>query len=176
MSIEEAANPLQAFTKALQGLLFGFILVVFSLITIDFGSVEIGLTFLPLIAIVLWPNRASVSWSLVSMFLLGLFMDIVSGGPIGLWAFSYLVINLVIGENVRLGMGFLQSYWWFFVAIVIAIGLLFVLGGLVLGHWPRWQGLGFDMFGALFVFPIFYWLKTLVSPFSSTSSSRRTIL
>ena len=174
MSTVEAANTLQAFTKALQGMVLGMILAYAGLLVIDTGAVKFGFVFLPLISIVLWPTRASRSWSMVGVFFIGLFYDLISGGPLGLWALCYLVLFFIIGESIRSGLGFLKSFWWYIFSIGITIGLLFVFGRLFLGIWPRWQELVTDAFASVLVFPLVFWARSFVRAFSPDHSISRT--
>ncbi len=153
----DGANLAKAQSLALQGWLFSGVLALLSMISIRLGPIEAAMTCMPLIAIFLWPREASFSLSAVMIFALGLGIDILSGGPPGLWALIYMSLYGILRPDLRVGDHNWRQMWlrfsgWVITAILIAV----VLGAVAIdgatAYWPLlMQGVA-----ALLVFPVVY--------------------
>ena len=64
------ANIFKARGYAVQGGAFGVFLLVFALVTFRLGPLEVTFTFIPLIAVYLWPLNATRGLSSVFIFLI----------------------------------------------------------------------------------------------------------
>jgi len=158
---EERTNDLLAFSYALQGLGLGIVLSFFAMLSIDLPGWFFGLTFLPVAAIFCWPEKASYSWSLFAVFVFGLFFDIVSGGPLGVWALSLLVLFIVLGGRAEIRHGLTGHIVGYALCVVFVFVLVLVFGRLSLGHWPQIFGLLINALATIAVFPFLYWLRSM---------------
>ncbi len=170
---KEAANRLQSFSWVLQGLAVGIILIFLALINLDLGRVHIGFMFLPVIAIFFWPVQASYSWSLISIFLLGLFHDIASDGPLGVWMLSYLLLFIIMGGGIGLRLGFRSSFLAFTLSLIFIVLCLYAIGYVSRGHIPDGIGIMLSLGAAVLLFPLVYWLRTLFEKSEYGSPYRR---
>ncbi len=169
----EAVNRLQSFSWVIQGVVVGVILTYLALLNLDFGRFHIGFMFLPVMAIFFWPVQASYSWSLIGIFLVGLFHDIASDGPLGIWMLSYLSLYLIMGGGIDMKYSFTASFLWFVLSLMFIVLCMFTIGYISLGHLPRGIGVLFNLGTALALFPLVYWLRTLFGFARSAQSYRR---
>ena len=158
---EERTNNLLAFSYALQGLVLGIFLSFFAMLSIDLPGLVFGLTFLPLAAIFYWPEKASYSWSVFAVFVFGLFYDIISAGPLGVWALSLLVLYIVLGERAVRKPGFSEHIVGYALCVVFVFILVSVFGRLSMGHWPQIFGLLINALASIAVFPFLYWVRSI---------------
>jgi len=161
MSEKESANRLQSLSRAFQGFVVGIILIYAALINIDFGGFHVGFVFLPVAAIFLWPRKASHSWSLIFIFMLGFFHDIISAGPLGVWAICYLGLFVLLGGGVSQKIGHSRAYGGFALSVGLVMVLTIILGRIATGHWPGWVGLFVNALSAILLFPLIFWLRNL---------------
>lgn len=167
------ANIFKARGFAVQGAAFGVFLLVFALITFRLGRFEVALTFIPLVAVYLWPRHAATGLSSALIFLLGMAVDILSGGPVGLWAFIYLALYGVFRPDLRgrdKGLGSMWGVFCFWVAgamiITLILGAIFVSGRTGTG------ALALQAIVALILFPVLYVLnKTVIQIFVDEDSA-----
>lgn len=163
MSEQENAYRLNAFSGALQGLVIGIFLVFCALTNLKLGNVHVGFVFLPVAAIFYWPLKASYSLSLVCVFLLGLFHDVASNGPLGVWTLCYIFLFMIMGGGVRTKKNFSKALGGFVLALGFVFLLAFVFGFIALGRWPDLFGLLISVVSSIVVFPLCYWLHSLFS-------------
>ncbi len=161
MTGEERTNNLLAFSHALQGLALGVVLSFFAMLSMDLPGLVFGLSFLPVAAIFYWPEKASYSWSVFAVFVLGLLYDIVSGGPLGVWTLSLLVLFLVLGGRADIKSGFSGHIVGYALCTVFVFVLVLVFGRLSMGHWPHIAGLLTNVVASIAVFPFLYWVRSL---------------
>ncbi len=157
---EERTNALLAFSFALQGLVLGVVLIFPSILSVDLPGFYFGLTFLPVAAIFYWPSNASYSWSLLAIFLVGLFYDLASAGPLGVWALSFLVLYIVLGGRAVVRSGLAGHFAGFSLCVICVFLLVVLFGRLALGHWPQIFNLLINGLATIAVFPLIYWLRT----------------
>lgn len=132
----EAVNPAKSGAYALRGFLFGLLLVVLSLLSVRLGRYfSAEFTLIPLAAIFLWPRHASLPSSPIYIFSIGLLVDITSGGPLGLWALTYLIMFGAFRPDLQAHDAGLWSTWmrfglWLLLshAIILVLAVLFVDG------------------------------------------------
>ncbi len=120
---------------ALQGALFGLSLALVSMMTVRLGPLEAGLGMLPLIAVFLWPRGASSGLSSFSIFIIGIIIDILGSGPVGLTALIYLAMYGVFqpyhrGREVTFSNLWLRFTVWSSVAAILflIVGAVFIEG------------------------------------------------
>ena len=169
MIVQEAPNRLRSFSASLQGLLLGSVLMFFALINLDLGGVRIGFFLVPVIGIYLWPMRASYSWSLLFIFILGFLHDIASTGPMGVWAICYLLLFVIIGGGVNAKIPFQNAFGGFFLSLVFVSIVAYILGYISLGRPPMLSNFVASVLLSLMLFPIFFWLRNLFGHKRSTT-------
>ena len=161
MSDTESANQIHSFSRAVQGGLWGMVLVFFALISVDLGQARLGFMFLPVAAIFFWPKTASHSWSLVGVFTLGLFYDVVSAGPLGLWALVLLIVFILMGGGAAAKIKFWPAVAGYSLGVAFVFVILLIFGKLTLTASPNAFSLGMNAAGSILIFPIIYWLRSL---------------
>ncbi len=159
---EERTNTLLAFSYALQGLGIGIVLIFPALLNIDLPGFYFGLSFLPIAAIFYWPAKASYSWSLLAIFIFGLFYDMVSAGPLGVWALSFLVLYIVMGGGATVKNNFLAHLIGYALCVVFVFILVTIFGRISTGHWPQIYRLLVNFVATIAVFPLLYWVRSLI--------------
>ncbi len=160
----ESANIAKSRSLALQGVLMGVVLALFSMISISAARLETTLAFLPLMAIFLWPRGASRTLSGLGVFVVGLLVDILVGGPLGLWALIYLCEFALLNPDERArDIGFRELWlrfatWVGLTAVLISVlGRFFIAGATAI--WPLVaQGLT-----AIILFPAIYLVHQIIT-------------
>lgn len=110
--------------------------------------------FLPCVGIFLWPKGANSTVSLVSMFVLGLFQDHISFGPIGLWPLIWTTFFLIYRPEARSRNYALLAMWGrSVIGIVIVMGLHFLLGSFVFNQLPDGKIILMSGLTAIALFP-----------------------
>ena len=161
MTSAESGNQLQSISLAFQGFVVGLILVVFSMISLQVANVQFGLSFLPVAAFLFWPDRASYTWSLFFIFLIGMFHDFVSFGPLGLRTICYLLLFIAMGGGLRMKLNLGAALGGFTLGIGFILTVIMMIGRLFMGYWPSWTNLMTDGLASVMVFPIIFWLLSL---------------
>lgn len=173
MSDHEAPNSIRSFSGALQGLGIGFLLVFMALTHLDLGGYHIGFILLPVATIYLWPVHASYSWSLLCIFLLGIFHDLASDGPLGVWAISYLLLFLIMGRGVGRHIAFGQAMGGFALSLLFVAVVSYGFGFVALGASPNIGGMLVSILTALLFFPLLYWVRHLFGTLNNDMTLRR---
>lgn len=158
---KESANQLNSISLSLQGLAVGIVLIFPALLSMDLLGGHISLGFLPVAAVYLWPQAASYSWSLPSVFLIGLFYDMASASPIGMWTLAFLILFLVLGGGITHKAGLGRAMGGFSLSVLLCLVVVFIVGRLSLGQWPRINSLLVNAVASIIVFPIIYWIRSL---------------
>lgn len=161
MSDTESASRLHAFYSALQGVGFGLVLVFMALVNLDLAHFYVGFTLLPVIGIFFWPLKGSYSWSIFFIFLLGLFHDLASNGPLGVWVLSYLLAFTILGGGVNLKPGLGRNLGGFILVLGLVMGMAFVFGLFSIGQMPNITNLLISALSTILVFPFVYWFRSI---------------
>lgn len=169
----ETISDLQAFSSALQGFVFGVVLMFFGLMNITIYGHVTQFTFLPVLAVLFWPRQASYTWSLIFVFLLGLLIDLSGGAVLGVWSLSLLVLYMVLGGGLKQDVGLLQAFAVFLLSLVIVMMSFFLLGRLALGQWISPFAFVGDAVLCLFVFPFVFWVHKLMAGLGARSQGVR---
>ncbi len=158
---KESANQVNSISLSLQGLAIGLVLIFPALLSMDIGGGHIALGFLPVAAVYLWPRAASYSWSLPSVFLIGLFYDIASASPIGMWTLALLILFIVLAGGIAQGDGLGRAVAGFSLSVLLCLVIVLIVGRLSMGQWPRINILLVNAVASIIVFPIIYWMRSL---------------
>lgn len=114
---------------------------------------------LPVIAIYFSTLRSQAEVRSISVFLIGLFQDLLSGGTIGVWALLYLSVYTLIFSQHE---GFLQFVsrsalfsWLGFILVVALFAILsWIVGWLVIGAQLSTTGLFLQTSVAVLLYPV----------------------
>jgi len=134
----------------------GFVLVILSTLSLRMGRFETSFIYIPLVAVIMWPRQASRVMTSVMLFLMGMLLDILSAGPVGLWAMIYMISYAIIRPDLRSVNKGLMHEWGRFcltlglVNIIIACLTFFITGP------TAWLPLILQSSTALIVFPLIY--------------------
>ncbi|PHR60459.1 MAG: hypothetical protein COA43_07030 [Robiginitomaculum sp.] len=162
MNEKESANSLVSFSWTLQGLAFGVVLSIMALMNLEIGRFHVEFIFLPLLVLYFWPVKASHSWSLICIFMLGIFHDIASNGPIGLWALVYLIVFVTLGGGLGGKAGFRKSLFWFILIQAGVIVCVYVIGYVVFAQSVNILQLLMNGVIVLCVFPLVFWFHIIL--------------
>lgn len=149
---------------AVWGAVFCLLTVILAPIVVQIGTGHLSFLFLPIIAIFLWPTQAATGTSSICLFFLGLVFDSLTGGPLGFWAFVFLLSFGVGRLRERASDEAFLSIWarfclWLLV-VVGAILALNVLSNRPLGLLP----LIVSALGTLCVFPFAFSARQIMRP------------
>lgn len=168
---KESVNQLHSISLSLQGLVVGIIIVFPALLSLDIWGRHIALGFLPIAIVFLWPHAASYSWSLFCIFLIGLFYDMISASPLGMWALTLLILYVVLGGGIKHTGGLGRAVAGFGLCVFLCLIIVLILGKFSLGQWPRFDTLLLNALASLAVFPIIYWIRNLILAIRGQSES-----
>jgi len=165
-------SEIETISIAIRGLVAGIILVFLSTISFQIFGFSYGLTFIPIFILMYWPRKASRSWSLFFVFLIGTLQSIVGFSPLGLWAFCYLCLFIIMGGEVTFSERLAPAWGSFFICVLFIGTILFFLGRLLLGQWPSLTPLVTDAIASFLVFPLIFWVRKLSSTFGRETERR----
>jgi rod shape-determining protein MreD len=114
----------------------------------------------PLAAAFVWAALRPSIIAPVALVLLGLFLDLVWGGPIGLWPLCLIAAHVVALSVRRLlsGEDFAVLWVWYAAACVVAFGVGESLMRLAYGIWPSLVGVALQAGVTSALFPLAWWL------------------
>jgi hypothetical protein len=169
---DSSLSQLQTISIALQGLAAGIILVLLSAISFQISGFTFGLSFIPIIALMYWPKKASKSWSMIFVFFLGLVQATISFSPLGLWALCYLSLFIILGGEIVFSERLSTAWGSFFVCVLFVVIILYFVGRLMLGQWPPLTPMVTDLIASVLIFPLVFWGRNLASTFGRESEKR----
>lgn len=145
-----------------KGIALLILLVFLSVLNINVAGQTISFVFLPLVAVCLWPRTDKVIVSIIAIFLLGLLLDLLSAGPLGLWTLIFLAVFGVSRPHMRLRPHTFSSalMQWLFV-LVFAFVASYLLGWFALSSRPDIIVLVYQSIAALLLFPLVYGIRHL---------------
>lgn len=167
------ASATERFTKGvLRNFLFLFLGSVFVLLIctpiarLDGVSLLGGL---PVMLIYYWTIRHRNAIRPLSIFLVGLMHDVLSGGMIGLWAFLYLLFYALLltqhGSVLRfIDRSALFSWFGFLLTSLIFMLLCWLAGRTFLGTWPSTGGLALQWLVAALLYTLSLWRYVVRRP------------
>lgn len=167
-----AASNVQAISWALQTTFAAIILVLFSLLHINFGGPgrawSLSFALVPIAIIYLWPFQSHRILSVWAVLFIGLFHDFLSGGPLGVWAIIYTIMFLILDPVNTRRRYTLGNHMLIFSLVCCSSAVMsFCLGRIALGQWPVVSLLAQQTVVTILVFPIIYklsrWASILLS-------------
>lgn len=174
MSRADRSNALSTLSVAIQAAALGLICVLISLLSFDLGGFKASFMFLPLTVLFYWPRRSAYASSLWTAGLIGLMQDLMSGGPLGLWTLTFVILFILIDPTVRrVRYGFLSQ--WILFGCLIGAGVIsvFILGAITLGQWPSVGALMLNALVGVMTFPLLFIAHGLFHQLSGDSDERR---
>jgi len=141
--------------------------VVMGLVCVLLSFVPVGRIFgLPqmpafaLMAIYYWAVVRPEMFPAYAVFAVGLLSDLLSNGPIGLWAFVYLVTYWVILSQRSLVINAAFSMFWlgFLIIALFAGGFSWIVASVLFGTIVPLKPVMYYMLMTVAVFPLFAWL------------------
>lgn len=156
-----------------KGISFMLFLVVISALNINFMSQSISLIFLPLIGVCLWPRIESPFISIIALLLFGLLVDVVSAGPLGLWALVFLAVMAIFKPHQRLKPhSFATAFRSWCLVLLFAFIASYLLGWFALESRPDVLALLLQALTAFILFPLIYGLQYIGKYLLSDSDLR----
>ncbi|MEL6362213.1 MAG: rod shape-determining protein MreD [Pseudomonadota bacterium] len=154
--MQDRAENLTRYVKAMTPTVFGLIgvLLLASPLRLVEGLVPIPL--IPLVVVYFWSIYSPSYLPSVSVFAIGLFQDLLSGGPIGLWPCIYLFVQYLVLSQRSYFHGREQRVVWlgFTVAAVFSSFILWAVMSMLAGFpLPAWQ-LVIQMTSTIAVYPL----------------------
>jgi len=154
---KKTVSQVQSISLSLQGLVIGIVLVFPALLSMDIGRVNFGFNFLPIAVIYYWPRAASYTWSLLCVFLLGLFYDMASANTLGMWALAFLVLFMVLDGVPTVKKGFGRTITGFTLSLLFCLVIVLLIGWISMGKLPPVGTLLLNAIASVAIFPIIYW-------------------
>lgn len=137
------------------------------------GHWTIPMPLFPLMAIYFWSMTRPTLMPFVAIFLIGLFQDFLTGGPVGLWALTYLLTMAVLSTQTDIITGRGRSALWagFVLTVILATVLVWVFARIALGADPAGGRLGMEMLFTVLTYPLAGRVFTMVQ--RATNQARR---
>jgi len=137
------------------------------------GNFTIPMPLFPFMAVYFWSMTRPDYMPYVAIFLIGLFQDVLTGGPVGLWALSYLLTVVIVSTQIDVIAGRGRSALWagFILAAIVATMLVWTIARIALGPDPAGGRLGSEMLLSVLTYPLVGRLFALVQ--RATNQARR---
>lgn len=151
-----AENLLRLFRAAAPTLLGVFGVIILAL-PVRFFDGAVPTPIIPLVIVFFWSIYGPNYLPALSVFLIGLLQDLLTGGPLGLWAGVYLVAQFVVMSQRSYFMGREQKVVWLGFALV-AVGasvILWLVMSLMSGVLLPAGALLSQMLATVMIYPLF---------------------
>jgi rod shape-determining protein MreD len=164
---------LSAVIWAVLPFLLSLLCVMLYVAPLRIGNFTIPMPLFPFMAIYFWSVTRPAFMPYIAIFLIGLFQDVLTGGPVGLWALSYLLTVVIISTQIDVIAGRGRSALWagFMLAAVVVMALVWIIARIALGPEPAGGRLGSEMLLSVLVYPLVGRLFVLVQ--RATNQARR---
>lgn len=151
-----AENLLSLF-KAAAPMLLGLLGVIFLSLPLRLFEGALPTPIIPLVVVFFWSIYSPAHMPSVSVFLIGLLQDLLTGGPLGLWAVVYLVTQFVVMSQRSYFLGREQKVVWlgFTLAAAAASLILWLVMSLMSGVLLPVRGLLAQMAATVLIYPVF---------------------
>lgn len=120
------------------------------------GNFTIPMPLFPFMAIYFWSMTRPEYMPYIAVFLIGLFQDLLTGGPVGLWALTYLLSVVFLSTQVEIIAGRGRSVMWagFVLAILMVTILVWIFARIALGPNPAGGHLVTEMVLSVLAYPL----------------------
>ncbi|MBX3478050.1 MAG: hypothetical protein KF910_10600 [Brevundimonas sp.] len=115
---------------------------------------------LPMTLAFAWPLIRPSVLGPVMLLVLGLFLDLLWGGPLGLWAICLLAVHaaVLVSRSFLAGQETRVLFAWYAVCTLGAFALAYLIVGLRAGNPPSLLALFWQVIPTLLLFPISAWM------------------
>lgn len=145
-----------------KGILLMTFLVFISILNVNIFGRSFSLICLPVIGICLWPRTEGSIVSIIAILIFGLLLDLLSAGPLGLWALIFLSVFTILRPHMRMRPHTLSSaFGQWLLALAFAVIASYLLGWFALQSRPDTMPLLYQAIAATVLFPIVYGLRHL---------------
>ena len=156
-----------------KGILLMLLLVFLSVLNVNVLGRSISFVCLPLIGICLWPRTENSILSIIAILIFGLLVDLLSAGPLGLWALIFLSVFAIFRPHMRMKPHTLASaFVQWVLALVLAMIASYFLGWFARQNRPDIIPLLYQAMAATVLFPVVYGLRHLGRNFLSDPDMR----
>ncbi len=151
------AEHLLSLLKTVAPLLLGLLGVIILALPIRLFEGVAPTPIIPLVVVFFWSIYAPAYMPSVSVFLIGILQDLLTGGPLGLWAAVYLVTQFVVMSQRSYFLGREQKVVWlgFALAAASASLMLWLVMSLMSGALLPVGGLLAQMATTVLIYPLF---------------------
>lgn len=125
-----------------------------------FGWVGLPEVVLPLTLAFAWPLIRPSVFGPLTLLLLGLFLDLLWGGPLGLWAVCLLAVygGVLLSRSFLAGQETRVLFAWYAVCTVGSFALAYLIVSLRSANAPSLLALFWQVLPTLLLFPISAWM------------------
>ena len=150
------AQNLANMAKAAAPTMLGFFGVIVLMLPLRLFEGLVPTPIIPLVVVFFWSIYAPSYMPSVSVFLIGLLQDILTGGPLGLWALVYLITQYVVMSQRAYFMGREQRVVWlgFVLAALSASFLLWFIMSLMSGERMPVMSLAGQVIATILIYPL----------------------
>ncbi len=136
-------------------------------------DMAVPMPLFPLMVVYYWVMLRPSLMSPLVIFLIGLFQDFLSGGPIGLWALSYLLVAALISTQRGIFAWRGRATLWagFAIAAILAAGISWLAARIALGAAPSGGALFSETLSTIVAFALV--MPALDAISSVTTQARR---
>ncbi len=151
------AEHLLSLLKTVAPLLLGLLGVIILALPMRLFEGAAPTPIIPLVVVFFWSIYAPAYMPSVSVFLIGILQDLLTGGPLGLWAAVYLVTQFVVMSQRSYFLGREQKVVWlgFALAAANASLMLWLVMSLMSGVLLPVGGLLAQMTTTVLIYPLF---------------------
>lgn len=144
----------------LVGSLLMLILILVSVTNFNAFNTVINFIYLPLIGICTWPRTDKIVTSICIIFIFGLTLDIVSSGPLGLWALVFLINFAIFKPHMRLkALVFKTALFSWLLVVLFSSILVYFFAWFTIESLPKFLPLIFQIILSTCLFPFAYGLR-----------------
>ncbi len=160
--IMDAFLPNKSRSHAFQAGLALLFAVLFASMTFSVLDRPVSFVFSPFIVLFLWPGKADPALSYFLIFLCGIFLDVLTGSPIGGWALIYLPFFILTQTLISRGdIGFGEQ-WFGFLMAMGAFAAFFFAAKLIRSLDMNFLALLRHASATILFFPVVYYLKNVL--------------
>ncbi|NOX95594.1 MAG: rod shape-determining protein MreD [Alphaproteobacteria bacterium] len=151
------AENLLRLLKAAAPTLLGIFGVIILALPVRLFEGFVPTPIIPLVVVFFWSIYDPDFMPSVSVFFIGLLQDLLTGGPLGLWAAVYLVTQYIVLSQRAYFLGREQKVVWlgFAMAALGASMILWLVMSLMAGLMLPVRGLLYQMFATVMIYPFF---------------------
>jgi len=151
------AENLLRLLKAAAPTLLGIFGVIILALPVRLFEGFVPTPIIPLVVVFFWSIYDPDLMPSVSVFFIGLLQDLLTGGPLGLWAAVYLVTQYIVLSQRAYFLGREQKVVWlgFAMAALGASMILWLVMSLMAGLMLPVRGLLYQMFATVMIYPFF---------------------